>query len=109
MSNHQITQAHDDALICCGVHQRLCALLAQLQVGLFGYTTQIASYHATSVQNLHRIGTLTKRNTIHALLHFNVVVVVKQADVAHFERGPISSLNDLMSLQSELVMMRSLT
>jgi hypothetical protein len=48
--------------------------------------TQIASCHVTPLQNLHRIGTLTKRNTTRALLHFNAEVVVKQAEVAHFER-----------------------
>jgi hypothetical protein len=30
-SIHQIPQALDDALICCSIHQRLRALLAQLQ------------------------------------------------------------------------------
>jgi hypothetical protein len=49
--------------------------------------TRIASCHVTPLQNLHRVSTLTKRNTAHALLHFNVVVVVKQAEVAHFERS----------------------
>jgi hypothetical protein len=65
----------------------MCALLAQLQAGLHGYMTQIASYHATPLQNLHRVGTLTKRNTARTLHHFNAEVVVKQTDVAHFEHG----------------------
>jgi hypothetical protein len=87
MRIHQIPKALDDAPICCGVHQRLHALLAQLQAGLHGYITQIASCHATPLQNLRRIGTLTKRNIAHAPLHFNAEVVVKQAEVAYLERG----------------------
>jgi hypothetical protein len=47
MSIHQIPQAPDDALICCSIHQRLHALLAQLQAGLHGYMTRIACSHAT--------------------------------------------------------------
>jgi urease accessory protein UreE len=87
MSIHQISQAPNDALICCSIHQRLRALLAQLQAGLHGYMTRIASCHVTPLQNLHLVGTLTKRNTTRALLHFNAEVVVKQAEVTHFERG----------------------
>jgi hypothetical protein len=87
MSIHQTPQASGDAPICCGVHQRLCALLAQLQAGLHGYMTWIASYHATPLQNLYHIDTLTKQNTTRALLYFNAEVVVKQAEVTHFERG----------------------
>jgi hypothetical protein len=30
---------------------------------------------------------LTKRNTARALLHFSAELVVKQAEVVHFERG----------------------
>jgi hypothetical protein len=87
MSIHQISQTPDDASICCSIHQRMHALLAQLQVSLHGYMTWIASCHVTPLQNLHRVGTLTKRNTTCALLHFNAELVVKQAEVAHFERS----------------------
>jgi hypothetical protein len=62
-------------------------MLAQFQGGLHGYRTQISFCHVTPIQNLHRVGTLTKRNTARALLHFNAEVVVKQVDVAHFERS----------------------
>jgi hypothetical protein len=86
-SIHQISQALDDALICYNIHHRLRALLSQLQAGLHGYMTRIKSYHVTPLQNLHRVCTLTKRNTAHALLHVNAKVVVKQAEVAHFEHA----------------------
>jgi hypothetical protein len=49
--------------------------------------TRIASCHVTPLQNLHRVGTLTKRNTARALLHLNAKVVVKQTEVAHFKRS----------------------
>jgi hypothetical protein len=49
--------------------------------------TWIASYHATPLQNLHHVGTLTKQNNARALLHFNAEVVMKQAEVTHFEHS----------------------
>jgi hypothetical protein len=64
-------------MICFSIHQRLRALLAQLQACLHGHLVWIASHQATPLYELHSVGTLAKRNHYHALLHLNVKVVVK--------------------------------
>jgi hypothetical protein len=107
-SIHQIPQTLDDALIGCGVHQRLRALLAHLQAGLHGYMAWIASYHATPLQNLHRISTLTKRNTARTLLHFNAEVVVKQAgDDEVIDVDPNHQLNVVIPSDVDVMFRRS--
>jgi hypothetical protein len=47
---------------------------------------EIASLYATTLQELHSIGTLAERNLIHTLFHLNVEVVVKQTEFTHIER-----------------------
>jgi hypothetical protein len=42
---------------------------------------------ATSLQNLCGIGSLTERDPLCALLHFNAEVVVKHSKIFHLERS----------------------